>query len=409
MSLRQLSRAGTAPRAPHPSRPHVSDSPARLRLRPTSVRVPAGSASPDWLFSRPRFAGASRCDPKLDSLSQVCRGQGGWRGCELSRTVMRSRLLSLPQTSARTSSPSGRSATRCSSAGPPSRLAISRAGELAILRAAKITLNIYHRLGVLARVPLGGGFPRDVLGSTRYADWAPDGTDLAAIHDTADRRRLEYPIGMVLYNLPHTSHNTLVAPRISRSGDHVAFFEGFGPRVRRWAVTVVDRAGRKTTLMVTGGRQGVVWRLAGRQRERAVRRRPVGRERLLPRVPATVELHDGAPDGRVLLSLTSYRTFARGFAPGDPTERELALARRLGGGGAVARRACPACSARSPDATARMRRSSARPALPAGHRPPLGNRGRAPARRRAGRGSCATQPRMCRSITAGGSDGRARR
>jgi eukaryotic-like serine/threonine-protein kinase len=223
-------------------------------------------------------------------------------------------------------------------------LAISAPGELAILRAPRISLNIYHRLGVVARVALGGGAPRDVLESARFADWAPDGTALAVVHDTEDRRRLEYPIGRPLYELPRSSHNTIVSPRVSPDGNHVAFFEGFGARVRRWSVSVVDRTGTKRSLspdwydwwrLAWSPRGDEVW-FAASQAGSASALYAVsmtGRQRVLFRVPGTVELHDVAADGRVLLTMMSYRTHTRGFAAGETNERDLSW---LDGSAAVA-------------------------------------------------------------------------
>ena len=47
-------------------------------------------------------------------------------------------------------------------------------------------------------MPLDGGAPREVLEGVQDADWSPDGTDLAVVRDVGSRR-LEYPIGTVLY------------------------------------------------------------------------------------------------------------------------------------------------------------------------------------------------------------------
>ena len=52
--------------------------------------------------------------------------------------------------------------------------------------------------GTLARVPLSGGSPREVLDQVRDAAWGPDGS-LAVVHIVNGRDRLEYPIGKVLY------------------------------------------------------------------------------------------------------------------------------------------------------------------------------------------------------------------
>jgi eukaryotic-like serine/threonine-protein kinase len=52
--------------------------------------------------------------------------------------------------------------------------------------------------GTLARTPLAGGSPREVLEDVRWADWDANG-ELAVVHHAEGRDRIEYPIGHVLY------------------------------------------------------------------------------------------------------------------------------------------------------------------------------------------------------------------
>src|SRR5262249_15537358 len=74
-------------------------------------------------------------------------------------------------------------------------LSISSRGELAVL--IKKTVEMLPLgTGTLARVPLAGGSPRELLQDVWRADWAPNGEDLAVGRQLADGRyRLEYPIG----------------------------------------------------------------------------------------------------------------------------------------------------------------------------------------------------------------------
>jgi Tol biopolymer transport system component len=213
-------------------------------------------------------------------------------------------------------------------------LGVSPSGELALLRAPIVSLNIYHRIGTLALGSLGGGAPRDLLSGVRYADWEPGGHDLAAIRDVGDRRRLEYPLGHVVYETPRNESNTIVSPRVSPSGQHVAFFEGFGARVTRWSVNIVDRTGRKTVLSPDWyDWWRLAWSPAGNEVWFAASKAGsaselyavtlAGRVRRLLHVPGTVELYDVAGDGRVLLSTTTYRTFTRVAGEADAPERDL--------------------------------------------------------------------------------------
>jgi Tol biopolymer transport system component len=134
-------------------------------------------------------------------------------------------------------------------------LSISSRDELAVLVRAKF---IQHRLftGTLARMPMGGGAPREILADVRDADWAPSGTDLAIIHRAAGKDRLEYPIGKVLYQ----SAGYLSDVRFSRAGDRIAFFEHPLQWDDRGGVAVVDLNGKHRTL-TDGywGLEGLAW------------------------------------------------------------------------------------------------------------------------------------------------------
>ena len=79
-------------------------------------------------------------------------------------------------------------------------LSVSSKNELAVLTNARW---LHHRVftGTLARVPLGGGAPRELLENVREADWSPDGSQLAIIREAQGKDRLEYPIGKVLYEV----------------------------------------------------------------------------------------------------------------------------------------------------------------------------------------------------------------
>ncbi len=138
-------------------------------------------------------------------------------------------------------------------------LSVSSRGELAVLVRAEF---LRHRLfqGTLARVPLGGGAPREVLDSVREGDWSPDGTELAIIHDVGGRDRLEFPVGKVLYE----ASGYLSDPRVSPDGRHVAFAEHPFRWDDRGTVKIVDRAGKPTA--VTPGYpaiEGMAWRPGG--------------------------------------------------------------------------------------------------------------------------------------------------
>jgi predicted Ser/Thr protein kinase len=75
-------------------------------------------------------------------------------------------------------------------------LAVSLTGEMALSLDSHVT-GTWVSSGTLARAPLAGGAPRKVLEDVQWADWSPDGNDLAVVRDAGGRNRLEYPIGKV--------------------------------------------------------------------------------------------------------------------------------------------------------------------------------------------------------------------
>jgi Tol biopolymer transport system component len=182
----------------------------------------------------------------------------------------------------------------------------------------------------LARVPLGGGAPRDVLDNVIAADWGPDGSSFVVVRRSGSRLRLEFPIGKVLYE----SAGNIGGPRVSPRGDRVAFTDHplFGDA--RGDVAVVDLAGKKTTL-APGWEDlgGLAWSPDGQEiwftasnsgADRVLHAVTLsGRQRLISRVPGNLVLHDVSSDGRVLLSHGANHPVILGLVPGEAKERDL--------------------------------------------------------------------------------------
>jgi Tol biopolymer transport system component len=139
-------------------------------------------------------------------------------------------------------------------------LSISSRGELAVLVRAKL---VAHRLmlGTLARMPLGGGAPRELVDGVREATWSPDGSELAVIRQVGANDRLEYPVGKVLVEVP----GYLSDPTFSRDGKHIAFAEHPLRYDNRGAIAVVDLSGKKTVLTPKefSGIEGTAWSASG--------------------------------------------------------------------------------------------------------------------------------------------------
>ena len=92
-------------------------------------------------------------------------------------------------------------------------LAVSSTGELALALGWRYIGNWESR-STLARVPISGGAPREVLEDVEDADWSPDGKELAVTRQIGDARLLEYPVGRRLYQ----TTGWLSRPRVSPDG-----------------------------------------------------------------------------------------------------------------------------------------------------------------------------------------------
>jgi serine/threonine protein kinase/Tol biopolymer transport system component len=209
-------------------------------------------------------------------------------------------------------------------------LGISSSGEMALLLGSQQTTSQVHT-GTLARMPLVGGAPREVLENVQWADWSPDGSQLAVVRDVEGRNRLEYPVGKVLYE----TGGWISHPRISRHGDMIAFLDHPIQGDSIAGVSVVDLAGkkRKVTEPYEGGAIGLAWSPDGDEIwftatqlgiDRALYSVGLsGKKRLVARVPADLTLQDVLPDGRVLLARDYWRRGLIVHTAGDAAERDF--------------------------------------------------------------------------------------
>ena len=202
-------------------------------------------------------------------------------------------------------------------------VSISRSGEMALI--------LDQANGILARAPLAGGAPRELLERVHHADWAPGGSDIAVVRRLGPSKFVvEFPIGTPVYE----SESPIWNVRVSPNGDRIALSGMFGSG--RADVMVIDRSGART-IPAKGWAwlRGIAWAPEGDEvwftASRAGTREPPaiwavslsGRERLVARTPVELFLHDISADGRVLLTARHRRAGMRCQPPGAANETEL--------------------------------------------------------------------------------------
>jgi len=208
-------------------------------------------------------------------------------------------------------------------------LAISSSGEM-LLALGSRPRDAFLYSGTLARVPLVGGAPREILENVEWADWSPDGNSLAVVHEVNGRKRLEFPLGKVMYEADGWIGNLRISPK----GDMVAFIDHPQPRDDGGSVVVIDSSGKKQTLSDGWDSiQGVAWSPKGDEIWFSATRTGgdrslyavdlSGKVRLLARVPGELTLLDVGREGTVLLTRGNDRAGMIGLAPGETKERDL--------------------------------------------------------------------------------------
>jgi eukaryotic-like serine/threonine-protein kinase len=209
-------------------------------------------------------------------------------------------------------------------------MSISSTGDIALLTNVNVT-GTYTQSGTLARMPINGGDPREILEGVQWADWSPDGKQMAIVRDMGGKNRLEFPIGKVIHETPGwISH-----PRVSPDGTQVAFLEH--PQVGDDAggVHVIDLQGKDKDLADDFlSVEGLAWTPSGKEIWFAASTTGgnarsldavtlTGHRRIVTRVPAALQLEDIWQDGKVLLSRQSWRRELSGLTAGMTKEQDF--------------------------------------------------------------------------------------
>jgi len=208
-------------------------------------------------------------------------------------------------------------------------VSVSSASEMAVLLNSK-AIGTWVNMGTLARAPLVGGAPREVLEHVQWADWSADGSSLAVVRDFGGRNRLEFPIGKPLYE----TGGWIGHPRFSPKGDLIAFIDHPVQGDDSGSLAVIDLKGNKKTLSGEWYTiQGVAWSPDGREVWFTASKSGVdrtlyavtldGKERMVLRLPGAIMIFDIFKDGRVLLMRASWRRELVGMTADDAKQHDL--------------------------------------------------------------------------------------
>jgi len=208
-------------------------------------------------------------------------------------------------------------------------VSVSSASEMAVLLNSK-AIGTWVNMGTLARAPLVGGAPREVLEHVQWADWSADGTNLVVVRDFGGRNRLEYPVGKPLYE----TGGWIGHPRVSPKGDLIAFIDHPVQGDDSGSLAVIDMQGNKKTLSGEWFTiQGVAWSPDGKEIWFTASKSGVdrtlyattldGKERMVLRLPGAVMIFDIFKDGRVLLMRASWRRELVGMTADDAKQHDL--------------------------------------------------------------------------------------
>jgi Tol biopolymer transport system component len=206
---------------------------------------------------------------------------------------------------------------------------VSSRGEL-LVQLDPRPLRGFTFSGTLASVPLAGGSPRALLENIQFADWAPDGTRYAVVRDSAGKVQLEFPAGHPLF----ATAGYITHPRVSPTGDRIAFIEHPLQGDDGGFVSVIDLNGKKRQLTHPFATAwGLAWdpdgsrilftaaKVGGNRALRSVELS--GDEKLLVEVAGSLTLHDVAAEGRALLAREDARVGMLAMASGESVERDL--------------------------------------------------------------------------------------
>ena len=206
--------------------------------------------------------------------------------------------------------------------------AVSSTDELAVLLGCEYGYLVECG-GTLATVSLAGGSPRSLAEHVAFADWSPDGKQLAiAIYSSAGTR-LEFPPGRVLYE---QKTGWIGHPRFSPDGSMIAFENHPTAEGDSGTLEIIDLSGNRKLLTHSWlSLEGLAWSPDGKEVwfagteasagwADAIHAITLGGKERTVLIAPSVRLHDISKDGRILLSHQNWRRQMYGLFPGDVAE-----------------------------------------------------------------------------------------
>ena len=183
--------------------------------------------------------------------------------------------------------------------------------------------------GMLARMPIGGGAPREILDGVLEADFHPDGRRLAIAREEGGMARIEFPAGTVLYQTPGWVNSI----RFSRDGSRIAFMDHPARGDDGGAIAVVDL--NRTVKHLSKGwasMRGLAWSPDGREvvfaaasdEGRALHAVDLeGVTRAVLRTPGNITLSDISGQGGALFLIDNERMRAQFVGATEGDTRDL--------------------------------------------------------------------------------------
>lgn len=206
---------------------------------------------------------------------------------------------------------------------------ISSNGELAVGLEYR-HIGQFVSSGVLARVPMGVGSPRELEENIFLAEWGPGAHDLITVRTVSGKMRIEYPLGKVLYE----TAGWIGGLRLSPDGTQIAFIDHPILGNDEGTIDLLTLDGKHRVLS-KGWKTvwGLAWTPSSKEVLFGASQLPFGRdiqeatldghERVVLQAPGSLSLLDISNKGDILFTRGTERMGIMARPSGETSEREL--------------------------------------------------------------------------------------